>query len=118
MEFGSCLPPACVLISILLVLCLNFFPSATEIRGQLRRYLDRYKPKGAAVASCCEDTEALRKCIVSGFFFNSGPFHCSIEAALIARSHRVYCDATPIRPPPSALSDTTSVPFFSVLQRG
>lgn len=44
---------------------------ATEIRGQLRRYLERYKPRGGVLASCCEDTVALRKCLVSGFFFNA-----------------------------------------------
>ncbi|GAB5029679.1 atp-dependent rna helicase dhx35 isoform x1 [Nannochloropsis oceanica] len=44
---------------------------AREIRGQLRKYLERYKPAGSVFASCCEDTEALRRCIVAGFFFNA-----------------------------------------------
>lgn len=44
---------------------------AGEIRGQLRRYMERYKPQGAVMASCCEDTVALRKCLVAGFFFNA-----------------------------------------------
>jgi len=44
---------------------------AREIRGQLRKYLERYKPPGSVFASCCEDTEALRRCIMAGFFFNA-----------------------------------------------
>ena len=44
---------------------------AREIRGQLRKYLERYKPPGSVFASCCEDTEALRRSIVAGFFFNA-----------------------------------------------
>ncbi len=44
---------------------------AREIRGQLRKYLERYKPPGSVFASCCEDTEALRRCVVAGFFFNA-----------------------------------------------
>lgn len=44
---------------------------AQEIRYHLERMLKKFAPDGAAFSSCGDDTEAPRKCLVSGYFANA-----------------------------------------------
>jgi ATP-dependent RNA helicase DDX35 len=43
---------------------------AHEIRRNLRRLLLSFAPEGGVISSSVEDSVAIRKCIVSGFFGN------------------------------------------------
>ena len=44
---------------------------AHELRNQMKRMLIEYAPEGIAMASCGDDTDAIRRCIVSGYFANA-----------------------------------------------
>jgi ATP-dependent RNA helicase DDX35 len=54
-------------------LCLQYriLSRAQEVRGHLRRMLKRFAPEGAAFASCGQDSVAIRKCLIAGFFANA-----------------------------------------------
>ena len=41
---------------------------AAEVRAHLRGMLVRFAPRGCALSSCGEDTVAVRKCLVAGYF--------------------------------------------------
>ncbi|CAM9265782.1 unnamed protein product [Ectocarpus fasciculatus] len=52
--------------------CLNHraLVRAGEIRQQLSRYCKKFAPPGQHVSSCGDDVNALRRCLVAGFFAN------------------------------------------------
>ncbi|CAM9160360.1 unnamed protein product [Choristocarpus tenellus] len=53
--------------------CLNYraLVRAGEIRSQLASYCKRFAPEGASMSSCGDDINALRRCLVAGFFANA-----------------------------------------------
>lgn len=69
---------------------------AREIRGQLRRYLERYKPKGSVFASCVDDSEALRRCVLAGFFFNAARLKSDGRYYTVRDGHPVALHSTSV----------------------
>eukprot|EP01041_Mallomonas_annulata_P008203 gene8203-16869_t len=54
-------------------MCLNYriLSRAIEVRKHLKQMLKQYATDGAVIASCGDDTEAVRKCIIAGYFANA-----------------------------------------------
>eukprot|EP00752_Nemacystus_decipiens_P017500 g15688.t1 len=52
--------------------CLSYraLVRAGEIRQQLSRYCNKFAPAGRQLSSCGDDVNALRRCLVAGFFAN------------------------------------------------
>lgn len=44
---------------------------AREVRGHLKNMLRRFAPVGAVFSSCVEDTKAVRRCVIAGYFSNA-----------------------------------------------
>jgi len=44
---------------------------AKEIRRSLEHMIKKFANEGDVIASCVDDTNAIRKCIVSGYFANA-----------------------------------------------
>lgn len=65
---------------------LNFksLARAVEIRGQLLKYLQRF---GLPIASCQNDADCVRRCIVRGFFSNAAKLHLDGQYHTIRGSH-------------------------------
>ncbi|CAL1538482.1 unnamed protein product [Lymnaea stagnalis] len=75
--------------------CLNYkgLNRAVEISNQLGRLLTKYQVK---IVSCEENTEALSKCILSGFFTNTAHLHYSGEYRTLRDNHSLHIHPTSV----------------------